>query len=181
MSGGSVVIKKVKFEEEDNSNSPEEIQFDKTDQWVLNFRYDLYISMDNFLSDSSQDHRFYTLKEDATQDKEIPDIPVAKLMYYVYTVNLLADDKSINSKYGFEFDINRYVNYTNYHRMNLNDKRNLFFLAFALDPRHVAVRFYSKLWLKHFYYNPLEDMITNDKNLVQSIREHKPKRRCLIM
>ena len=170
MSGGSVVIKKVKFEEEDNDD---EILIDKTDQWVLNFQYDLNKSMESFLSDSTQNHRFYKLDESVIQENEIPNNPIA--------IDLVAEEKSICSKYGFEFKINRYVNYNNYNRMNLNDKRNLFFLAFALDPKHVAVRFQSKDWLKHFYYNSLLDLVIYDKNLVEFIRQYKTKRRCLVM
>jgi len=182
MSGDSVKIKKVKFEDENNiSEDDDETVLDKADQWMLNFRYELSKSMDDFLSDSARNHRFYILEENATQENKVPNDPVARLMYYVYTIELLADEKEICSKYGFKFDINRYVNYANFNRMNLNDKRNLFFLAFALDPNHMAVRFYSKEWLKHFYYNSLLDLVSNDKKLVQQIREYKPKRRCLIM
>ena len=85
-------------------------------------------------------------------DENVPNHPIAKLMYYIDTIDLISFDGIDPFKYP---GLMRYKDFKNYEQMNLNDQAAIWDIAIDLNPFNMNSLPSTDGWLVRFYFEPL--------------------------
>jgi hypothetical protein len=88
-------------------------------------------------------------------DEKVPDDPVAKLMYYIDTVDLISFDGIDPFKYPGLF---RLKDFNNYKQMNVQDQAAIWDIATDLNPYNTQAPRFDREWLTRFYHEPLYEL-----------------------